>query len=350
MTYNLRQQSRTLPKWFKWVGVSLLVLVIVGAIVGFVGSRYLDSRLKPVSRNTATKSITITSGMSTSEIGNLLVDEELIQSKWAFRWYVRIHNAAQYLQAGTYAISPSQSTQEIVGQLTHGKVATELVTIPPGLRLDQVKAALIKQGYTPEEVDGALEPTQYESMAALADKPTGNNLEGYLYPDSFQRTADTELTTIIQQSLLQMDRRLTTDIRKGFAAQGLSVYQGIILASIVEQEVPSQTDRQQAAQVFIKRLQENIPLGSDAANFYGSELAGLGKDITYDSPYNTRLHSGLPPTPIGNVSASSLEAVAHPANTDWLFFVSGDDGTTHFSRTQAEHEALTKQYCTKLCQ
>lgn len=333
------------------LAIAALSLIIVAALLFVIGSRYLDAQLQSVTSDKApAQSVSISSGMSTSEIATMLYEKRLIRNEWAFKWYVRTTHAASYLQAGTYQLSPSQSSKQIVSQLTHGKVATELIIISPGLRLDQIRESLINQGYTAEQVDAALEPTQYENMAVLADKPKGNNLEGYLYPDSFQRTADTKLNTIIQQSLLEMDRHLTTDIRKGFAARGLTVYQGITLASIVEKEVNHQSDRAQAAQVFQKRLSQGISLGSDVTAFYGSEKAGVGKSVLYDTPYNTRIHTGLPPTPISNVSASSLDAVAHPANTDWLFFVSGDNGTTYFSKTQAEHEALVKQYCHELCQ
>jgi UPF0755 protein len=92
-----------------------------------------------------------------------------------------------------------------------------------------------------------------------------------------------------------------------------------------------------------------MALGSDVTAYYGSILAGKTPSIHYDTPYNTLLHTGLPPGPISNVSDSSLDAVANPVPTDWLYFVAGDDGTTHFSKTLEEHEALTQQYCHKLC-
>jgi len=92
-----------------------------------------------------------------------------------------------------------------------------------------------------------------------------------------------------------------------------------------------------------------MPLGSDVTAYYGSVAAGQKPSLTYDSPYNTLQHKGLPPGPISNVSQSSLNAVANPSNTDWLYFVAGDDGNTYFSHTIEEHEALTKQYCHKLC-
>ena len=181
-------------------------------------------------------------------------------------------------------------------------------------------------------------------------KPAGTNLEGYLYPDSFQRTKLTEAKSIVEQSLDQMQNKLTKGVIAGFERQGVSVYEGIVIASIVEKEVVVQAERAQAAQVFLARLRIGMPLGSDVTAHYGSVLAGKGKDVTYDTPYNTRIHTGLPPTPISNVSQSSLDAVANPANTDWLFFVTGDDGVTHFSKTVAEHEALAAKYCHKLCQ
>ena len=89
--------------------------------------------------------------------------------------------------------------------------------------------------------------------------------------------------------------------------------------------------------------------GSDTTTTYGAVAAGLAPDLNYDSPYNTHLHTGLPPVPISTVNANSLAAAAHPAATDWLFFVTGDDGTTHFSHTVEEHEALTAKYCHELC-
>ena len=92
-----------------------------------------------------------------------------------------------------------------------------------------------------------------------------------------------------------------------------------------------------------------MTLGSDVTAHYGAVLAGKSPSVKYDSPYNTRIHTGLTPTPISTVSDSSLKAVAYPSNTDWLFFVSGDDGTTHFEHTNEEHQADAQQYCHKLC-
>ncbi len=344
--YKTRKKSRSVVKRLMLL-VTVLVLLIAGGIV--LAWRAYDNGLKPVSGNQRTQVVEIKTGSSTTQIAKLLASKHLIRSAWAFELYVHRKELGGKLQAGTYAFSPSQGTQPIVNTLTQGSVATNLVTILPGRRIDQIRADLINDGFAPGAVDKSLDPGQYAGLPALAYKPAGNSLEGLLYPDSFEKTADTEPSTIIRESLTEMGEHLTPALQAAFAAQGLSTYQGVIVASMVEKEVSRPADRAQAAQVFLKRLQMGMMLGSDVTAYYGAIEAGKSPTTTYDSPYNTLLHTGLPPTPIGTVSDSSLQAVAHPAATNWLYFVSGDDGNTYFSTNLQDHEALTQKYCHKLC-
>ncbi len=273
----------------------------------------------------------------------------MIRETWAFEWYVRNNNLRDKLQAGSYYLRPSQSVAEITNVLTQGKVATDLVTILPGQRLDQIRQSLIRSGFDSSKVDMALDPDTYKDHPALVDKPAGASLEGYLYPESFQKNTDTSAEIIVKASLDQMQNRLTPEIRAGFVRQGLTVHQGVILASIVEQEVNNLDDKPKVAQVFLLRLKQNIQLGSDVTAFYGAIVDGEKPSVLYDSPYNTRKYGGYPPGPISNVTGASLAAVANPATTDFLYFVAGDDGVTYFSHTLQEHEALTAQHCKKLC-
>ncbi len=328
------------------VFVFLLVLFIFAAAV--VRHEYY-ANLRPVSSSNQIKVVTIADGASTPDIAALLRKDGLIRSAAAFEWYVGSHGAHGDLQAGTYALRQSMSTPVIVDRLSSGKVATNLVTILPGQRLSQVREGLVKSGFTAIAVNNAMNPSIYSGYTALADKPAGANLEGFLFPDTFQKDANTNPQLIIQESLTEMGQHLTPDIRAAFAREGLTVYQGVTLASIVEQEVSENSDRAQAAQVFLSRLKMGMPLGSDVTAFYGALLAGMKPSTTYDSPYNTLIHKGLPPGPISNVSDSSLQAVAHPANTSWLYFVTGDNGKTYFSKTAQEHEQQAAQYCHKLC-
>jgi UPF0755 protein len=347
MRYTAKQRQRRWPKRVMMLATVAVVLVVAAT---FAVRQFYFTNLKPVSATSQKAQIvTVEPGSTVEVIAKQLQDAGLIRSAWAFKLYVSSKEVRGDLQAGTYSLDPSQSVPEIVAQLTHGKVTTDLVTILPGQRLDQIRTSLINYGFFKADVDEALGTSNYAGHPALVDKPASANLEGYLYPDSFQKTGTTTASTIIGQSLDEMQKYLTPELREAFAAQGLSTYQGIILASIVEQEASNQVDREQVAQVYLKRLRIGMKLEADPTAHYGARLDNQPLTVKYESPYNTYFIRGLPPTPISNVSASSLIAVAHPAATDWLYFVAGDDGTTHFTQTLAEHQAATRQYCTKIC-
>lgn len=326
---------------------AVLVVLLVTSVV-YVRYQYYQA-LQPLSASQRSQLVTIELGSTASQIAQQLETAGLIKKRWAFEWYVRNNSLRDKLQAGSYYLRPSQSIQDIATVLTQGKVATDLITILPGQRLDQLRQSFIRSGFTTEEVDAALDPKLYKNHAALADKPPAAGLEGYLYPETFQKHSGSKATEIITSSLDEMQKRLTPTVRAGFVKQGLTVHQGIILASIVEQEVSNVSDRPTVAQVFLTRLQRGMQLGSDVTAFYGAIINSQTPAVFYDSPYNTRIYSGYPPGPISNITETSLAAVAAPANTDFVYFVAGDDGVTYFSRTIAQHEALTAQHCKKLC-
>jgi UPF0755 protein len=345
-SYNTHGRRRT---WLKILLVlCILVVVVLGVGAWWLREQY-NANLQPVSASQQNQLITVPTGSSAKDIAAMLKQKDLIRATWAFEWYIRNHNLRDRLQAGSYYIRPNMRVDEIVNVLTQGRVATDLITILPAQRIDQVRQGFINAGYTAAQVDAALDPALYAGHPALVDKPASANLEGYLYPESFQKTADTKPQDIIKKSLDLMATHLTPDIRAGFVKQGLTVHEGVTVASIVEQEVGKESDRPVVAQVFLRRLHTGMPLGSDVTAFYGAIIAGQPPSVGYDSPYNTRIHPGIPAGPISNVSANSLHAVAFPADTDYLYFVAGDDGTTYFSHTVEEHEALTREHCTKLC-
>ncbi len=345
--YSANSKYRRLPSQVFIILVALIIVFIIG---GFLVRRAYEQRLKPVNSSAVTKIVDIQSGSSVKDIANELVNDHLIRSSWAMQLYVHNANLTDKLQAGTYALAPDQSTQAIVNIITSGKVAAKLVTILPGIRIDQVAADLINDGYSPSEVTADLNPSLYSSLPIMRLVPPGTaTLEGLLWPDSFDKTNTTPLTQIISESLNEMYSHLTPSVQSAFAAEGLTTYQGLILTSIVNQEVSHEPIRAQVAQVFLSRLKANMALESDVTANYGAIVAGQPPSLSYDSPYNTLLHPGLPPTPISTISASSLTATTHPANTSWLYFVTGDNGTTYFSNTLQQQQANTAQYCQKLC-
>ncbi|HWB39586.1 MAG TPA: endolytic transglycosylase MltG [Candidatus Saccharimonadales bacterium] len=330
-----------------YLGVILLVVIALGAIrVRMV----YDADLKPVSSDQKTQIFNVKQGSSVKDIATDLQSAHLIRSAWAFELYVHSKELSDSLQAGTYALSPSQTTGDIATTITKGRVSSQLVTIVPGRRIDQVRADLINAGFSPDDVAKALEPAQYANLPVMAYKPANvNTLEGLLWPDSWYKDSNSDASDIIRKSLTAMGQHITPDVQAAFAAEKLTVYQGLILTSIVEQEVSRPADQTQAAQVFLTRIKNGSVLGSDASTRYGAVAAGQVPNLFYDSAYNTLKHPGLPPTPISTISANALNAVEHPARTNWLYFVTGDNGVTYFSTNLQDHEAKTQQYCHKLC-
>ncbi len=331
-----------------WVMLAVLLVIAIAGI--FLVRHIYYIALGPVSSSQQTQIFTVEQGSSVKLIADNLEKKHLVRSAWALELYVHSKELGNLLQAGTYALSPSQGTTAIVTTMTKGKVATKLVTILPGRRIDQIRADLINNGFTPDSVDTALDPSQYTDLPALAYKPANiSTLEGLLWPDSFQKDAQIAPSLIIRESLVEMGQHLTTDVQAAFTAQGLTTYQGLILSSIVTQEVSKPADQSQVAQVFLSRLKAGMMLGSDVTANYGAIAANRSPSLTYDSAYNTLIHTGLPPTPISTITSNALQAATHPATTSWLFFVAGDDGTTYFSTNLQDHEALTAKYCHKLC-
>ncbi|HUD07233.1 MAG TPA: endolytic transglycosylase MltG [Candidatus Saccharimonadales bacterium] len=345
--YSARGTKKRRIRYFFYVVI--LLMAILFAVTIYIRHIYLE-RLKPLNNSQQSHLITVPSGSSLKSISDELQNDGIIRSSWAFEWYVRNDsNAINNLQAGTYNLRSNQTIQQIVTVLTQGE-AVNAVVILPGQRIDQIQQALINDGFSETSVKAALNPAQYVSQfPMLAGLPQGATLEGFLYPNSFQKNTDTKVTNIIDQSLEEMQDQLTPQITNAFGKQGLSVIQAVTLASIVEQEVNKPSDKPVVAQVFLSRLRAGMNLGSDVTAYYGSIINNQKPSLSYDSPYNTLLHTGLPPGPISNVTSDDLNAVANPASTSYLYFVTGDNGVTYYAQTLTQHDQQVQAYCQKAC-
>jgi UPF0755 protein len=343
--YKLNSKGRRRPSWLV---IAVILALLSVAVVGVVRVTYTNN-LKPVSSSTQTVYFTVESGWSVQQIADSLKQKNLIRSATAFKNYVTTKELRGSLQAGTYILSPSLSVQQIVAKMASGDVAKNLLTILPGKRLDQIKEVFAKQGYSGDEIEVAFSPASYLGNPVLNNLPAGASLEGFLYPNSFQKISNTPAEKIVKESIDEMGKHLTTRIIQGFADHGLTTYEGVILASIVYQETDNPQYQPAVAQVFLKRLNEDMPLQSNVTANYAADLAGVARNVNIESPYNTYLHKGLPPGPIGNMQDSALKAVAFPSNTDYLYFIAGDDGKMHFSKTEAQHEEAIDRYCQKKC-
>ena len=356
MTYSIKSDKQGASRRVLPVVLAVGIACIVS--LSWISWRYYQQQLEPVSTDTQAVLFEIEAGAAPQSIADQLEDAGLIRASWAFSWYLRSEGIRGDIKAGTFSLEPRLSSQEIAAIITRPDDTSSLITIPPERRIDEIKTILINAGFDPEAVDEALDPAAHADHPALVDKPASASLEGYLYPETFQIDQGTTAIEVVQLSLNEMANRLTPDFKEAVAQQGLSVHEAITLASVVEREVTADNpqDRPQVAQVFYRRLAEEMRLESDITAYYGAALAGLNpRDHPgYHSPYNTYQNDGLPPGPISNVSDSSLEAVAQPAQTNYLYFVSGDPdengiSTTHFSSTLDEHRRLTQLYCTEQC-
>jgi UPF0755 protein len=331
--------KRAAKAWYRhwWA----LAAAAVGLTI-IVGYSWYRTELRPAGSGPA-QVFVVAPGTNAPKVASALHDARLIRNRNAFLTYMNFHGLRGLLKAGSYSIAPSESSPQIAAILTRGDSSLGELVIPEGYTIKQIEAAAAKRGIATSDFEAALAAPH--SQAILATKPAGVSLEGYLFPDSYQIIPGTTTASSLVTAMLgDFAARVGTTYNQAFAAEGLSLHQGLTLASIIEKEVSRPSDRPIVAQVFLKRLKLGIPLGSDVTVDYAASLLGTTFNTGLNSPYNTYLHAGLPLGPICNPGLSSLDAVAHPAATDYLYFVAGTDGVTHFATTYAQHQQNIAKY------
>ncbi len=331
------------------VFVGLIVVMIISAVVWY------QQQLTPVSNDTSLHvRVTIESGSTPSEIATQLKESGVIRSQVAFAIYTKLTGTQDTLKAGTYSFQPSLSTPAIVDHLVSGKQDTFRLTFLPGDTLANNRQKIIELGYSAAEVDAALAKSYDRPL--FAGKPTSADLEGYIFGDTYEFDASATVEDILGRTFDEYEAAIKeNDLVSGFNKQGLTLFQGITLASIVQREVTNATpsvandDQKQVARVFLNRMAAGMTLGSDVTYQYAAKKMGVAPTPTLDSPYNTRIHTGLPPGPIAVPGVGALVAVANPGINDYLFFLSGDDNVTYFAKTEAEHQQNIANHCQKKC-
>ena len=307
-------------------------------------------------QTTVPTTIEIDSGMSVADIADLLYRKNLINSQGLFLFYVTINNLGSTLQAGVYTIPPGVSLKELVPTLQKGTKDVK-ITFLEGWRVEQFA---LKAAQT-------LKYVNYDDFVLQA-----SSLEGYLFPDTYFVRYDIsteDLIDLLAHTFEDKTRSIFED--KAESVSQWSDADLSILASLVEREAPRDKDRARIAGILFNRLNAGMPLGVDATVQYyapylradcperrwfrcfnvqeASEVVWWPNDLTaeelsYDSPYNTRLHLGLPPTPIASFGRSALKAVVHPEETDYLYYISDTSGKMHYARTLEEHNRNVATY------
>jgi UPF0755 protein len=288
-------------------------------------------------------------------------EKDLIASSHLFTAYAMLTGASGKIQAGDYELDKKMSMAEMLEVLSSGKVtrSEKKVTLVEGRTNAQFAAEIDESGLaTEEQFEDALDEDYDFKFIEPAKK---FKYEGFLFPDTYQFSANLDASDIVQRILNNFESKITDQMLADMQKKNLSMSDVIILASIIEREVgraPTvdltenvldvmQQERENVASVFYNRLEIGMRLQSDATVNYvtgKSDRQALFSDTEIDSPYNTYVVTGLPPGPISNPGLDSIRAAIYPANTDNLYFLSSADGTAHFARTLEEHNANRAQY------
>jgi UPF0755 protein len=330
--------------------VSRRVVVAAGAGIGIalLGAAVLIATAKwmlsPVMASAPDAIVEVRRGSSLGAVAQELESRGLIRSAVAFKWLARYRNQAGDLQVGEYRLSAALSPEEILSQIVEGHVAIYEVVIPEGLTAAQVALRLEAAGLA-DAADFA--DVVEDSTGAAALGVRGATLEGYLFPDTYRLPrglSSRDVAKVLIDRFFEVWREIEPRARE----QQLSMREVVTLASIVEKETAARDERPLIASVFRNRLKRGMRLETDPTVIYGiPNFDGnlRRRDLeNAANPYNTYIISGLPPGPIANPGAESLRAVVNPAESDYLFFVSRNDGTHVFSKTYREHVLAVNQY------
>ncbi len=301
--------------------------------------------------------IEVREGESAEAIGRRLEDAGVIRSARAFRVLVALRGVGGALVAGEYEFDRGLPASEVIERLVRGETASRVVTIPEGLRKEEIGELLDRRGVVSKQafLDALQDESAYADIPAVAEARRGFGFEGFLFPATYGFYSDTTAADVVRQMLLAFDRQVAPEIGDG--AAGLTPWEVVTLASIVEREARIPEERPIIASVFLNRLRLGIPLQADPTVQYALandpanvEAFGYWKarltveDLGLDSTYNTYVYVGLPPGPIANPGLDAIRAVLRPAQTNYLFFVAKPDGSHAFAETLEEHERNVAQY------
>lgn len=342
-------ESRPPKRWLRPLLWSLLALVMLVLVSAGIGGWFAYRAYQPPQASTMHSSkVVVKSGESVAAIGATLQRAGLIRNAFIFRLYVRYKHEGSAIQAGTYAVAPGSRISTIVNQMTHGDVivAAIPVTIPEGFTVqeigDRLEAAGVcsKEAFLQQEQTG----TFTEPFVAVLTNQTDvkYRLEGYLFPDTYAFHPNESPHDVVNTMLADFQKHIdAAHITEALKQQGETLQNLITTASMVEREAKIQHDRPLIASVIDNRLQQHMKLQIDATIQYilGHREIVTDKDLTVDDLYNTYLHYGLPPGPIGSPGMAAIAAALHPAKTNYLYYVAKYDGSggSYFAATDAQH-------------
>ena len=332
--------------------VFLLILLLILGGVGFWGYQKLTEFVHTPVNVTQDQLLTIDRGTTGSKLAALLEQEKILEHADLLPWLLKLQPQLNKVKAGTYSLTGVKTLQDLLDIINSGKEAQFSVKFIEGKTFKEWRKNLENAPHLKQTLQGKTD----KEIMALLDIPAvakavyeWNNMDGWLYPDTYNYTPNSTDLELLKRSTTRLQKALD----KAWSERDENLpladpYQMLILASIVEKETGIAEERPQVASVFINRLKANMKLQTDPTVIYGMGESYTGnirkKDLEAMTPYNTYMIEGLPPTPIAMVSESALQAVAHPAKTDFYYFVADGSGGHKFTRNLNEHNKAVQEY------
>lgn len=332
--------------------VFLLILLLILSGVGFWGYQKLTEFVHTPVNATQDQLLTIDRGTTGSKLAALLEQEKILEHADLLPWLLKLQPQLNKVKAGTYSLTGVKTLQDLLDMINSGKEAQFSVKFIEGKTFKEWRKNLENAPHLKQTLQGKSD----KEIMALLNIPAvakavyeWNNMDGWLYPDTYNYTPNSTDLELLKRSTTRLQKALD----KAWSERDENLpladpYQMLILASIVEKETGVAAERPQVASVFINRLKANMKLQTDPTVIYGMGESYTGnirkKDLETITPYNTYMIEGLPPTPIAMVSESALQAVAHPAKTDFYYFVADGSGGHKFTRNLNEHNKAVQEY------
>jgi len=316
----------------------LFRLVLIALVLG---AAWLAYGLFLPAGPTQEKLVQLKPGSSARHIAADLAGAGIVRSQYAFLLWHYLHGRKP-LKAGEYAFDHRATTREVYDRIARGDVYFQTLVVPEGYNIFDIATAVEEAGLGKRE--DFLKVARTETALVRDLDPQAPSLEGYLFPDTYHFTRT--------QSLHDMAAAMVRRFRQAARDAGLTgnFHDVVTMASIVEKETGAPAERPEVASVFYNRLEKHMVLATDPSVIYAALLnnrySGVihQSDLHFDSPYNTYRYAGLPPGTIANPGLASLKAALHPAQTDYLYFVSDNQGHHRFARTDAEHATNVQAY------
>jgi len=328
------------------------ILLIVFLIFGF-GIFIWQGIYLPKISLTGEKLFLVEKGQNVFQIAENLEKEGLIKNRFFFDFYVLANGNQRNLQAGEYSLSPSLNLVEITKKIVSGDVVKLEVAIPEGFTIDQIEERLNEKANLWGNASGQIKIKNFkirdfkDDYDFLETAPPNFNLQGFLFPATYQFSPRVSAEEVIRKMLEKFDKELTPDLREKIKRQEKSIFEIVIMASLLEKEVQTEEDKELVSGILWKRLENDIPLQVDATITYitGKRTTKISKEETQiDSPYNTYKYLGLPIGPICNPGLDSIKAAMYPEESEYWYYLSIPGGKTIFSETLEKHNLVKREY------